>query len=40
MRSRGLELGSPRAVYPAAVDERGKRLDAKSNADETEYERL
>jgi hypothetical protein len=27
------------AVYPAAVWERGKRLDAKSNAEETEYER-
>ena len=35
-RSKGLELGSPKAEYPAAVDERGKRFEAKSKADETE----
>ena len=31
---------SPRAEYPGAVEERGKSGAAKSNAEETEYERL
>lgn len=35
-RSNGLELGSPNAEYPAAVDESGKRFEAKSKAEETE----
>jgi hypothetical protein len=28
--------GAPRAVYPAAVEDKGKRFGAKSKADETE----
>lgn len=35
-KSRVLELGSPKAEYPAAVDESGKRFEAKSKAEETE----
>lgn len=34
--SNGLELESPNAEYPAAVDESGKRFEAKSKAEETE----
>lgn len=32
----GLMLGPPITEYPAAVEERGKRLDAKSKAEDTE----
>ena len=38
-RSNGPDAGVPRAVYPATVDERGKRFDAKSKAEDTEKER-
>ena len=31
--------GVPKAVYPPAEVERGKRFDAKSKAEETEYDR-
>jgi hypothetical protein len=31
--------GAPKGAYPPAVDERGKRFEAKSKADETEYDR-
>ena len=34
--SRGLDSGVPRAVYPAAVEERGKRFEAKSKAEDME----
>ena len=37
--SRGLYIGVPSAVYPAAVVERGKRLFAKSKAEDMEYVR-
>ena len=34
--SNAAEVDAPRVVYPAAVDDSGKRLDAKSNAEDTE----
>ena len=39
LRSAGVVEGRPRAVYPPVVDERGNRFEAKSKAEETEYER-
>lgn len=38
-RSMRVEVGVPRAEYAPAVVESGKRLEAKSNADDTEYDR-
>lgn len=40
LMSRGPARGAPSTLYPAAVEESGKRFDAKSNAEETEKERL
>ena len=40
LRSKGPDVGVPSAEYPGAVEERGNRLEANSNADETEYERV
>ncbi len=36
LRSSGPATGAPSTLYPAAVEERGKRFDAKSKAEETE----
>lgn len=38
-RSMRVEVGVPRAEYAPTVVESGKRLEAKSNADDTEYDR-